>query len=168
MCDFCEQQTMKETEIIIAEKLFPNFNNIKYVDWAISLMEKGYENENLYILAGLDNDDTDTREKYFTKAIRELNIEIEQDSSMLIESYAIHIATQVTNKKITVFKGLEIFEKIISITDYDKKYMRFFELDEDLYLLTCKNSDRIKYPMNQVEKESFIYDEFKKFLEENI
>jgi len=61
---------MKETEIIIAEKLFPNFNNIKYVDWAITLMEKGYENENLYILAGLDNDDIEKREKYFSNRIR--------------------------------------------------------------------------------------------------
>ena len=83
---------MKETEILFAERLFPNFDNIKYVDWAISLMQKGFENEKLFILAGLENDDTPTREKYFNNVITEMNFNVNDDKTFLLDCYAIHVA----------------------------------------------------------------------------
>ena len=40
------------TTNIFAEKILTQFDSKKYIDWAINVMELGYESENLFILAG--------------------------------------------------------------------------------------------------------------------
>ncbi|WP_293873071.1 hypothetical protein [Flavobacterium sp.] len=48
-------------------------------------MELGFESENLFILAGLDFDTTEEREKYFSKSIGDLKLEIEKDDNRTLQ-----------------------------------------------------------------------------------
>ena len=62
--------THKELTLeILAERALTQFDSKKLVDWAVKVLELGYESENLFVLAGLDNDPTEERENYFWKSI---------------------------------------------------------------------------------------------------
>lgn len=158
---------MEETEILLAENLISNTDSRKYVDWAVEIIGKGYKSESLFILAGLDNDDSETREKYFNKATKELGFKINFEKTYLLNILSKNVAEKVLENQITPSKGLRIFEEIIRMSDYDKKYLAFFDLDEDLDMLNYKNSDRINPGMKREDKDKFIYEEFSKFLNEN-
>ncbi len=59
----------EETYKLLAQRLLTYFDSKKFVDWAMILLQNGYESESLIILAGLDNDTTEVREKYFWQTI---------------------------------------------------------------------------------------------------
>jgi len=46
----------EETYKLLAQRLLTYFDCKKFVDWAMILLQNGYESESLIILAGLDND----------------------------------------------------------------------------------------------------------------
>jgi hypothetical protein len=158
---------MEETEILLAENLISNTDSRKYVDWAIEIIGKGYDSESLFILAGLDNDDNETREKYFNKTAKELGFKTDFEKTYLLNVLAKNVAGKVVEKQITPSKGLRIFEEIIRESNFDEKYLAFFDLDEDLDMLNYKNSDRINPGMKREDKDKFISEEFNKFLNEN-
>ncbi|WP_207518340.1 hypothetical protein, partial [Flavobacterium psychrophilum] len=87
----------EETEILLAKILLSNFDSKNYVDWAISVIESGIESNSLFILAGLDDEDTEIREKYFRKVVEELKIEINYEDFALLQNYAKFIAEKVIN-----------------------------------------------------------------------
>lgn len=76
-----------KTEILLAESLFSDFNSKKYIDWAICLLQNEYKNENLYILAGLDNEDLRIIEMYFKKACSDLDVTVDIDEYKLFDKY---------------------------------------------------------------------------------
>lgn len=155
----------EETIILLAKKLLSNFDSKNYVNWAVSILENGTESENLYILAGLDNEDKEIREKYFTKVIEELNIDVNLDDFSLLENYAKFVAKNVINGKFSQSIGLIEMNKIVIKSDYDSKYIDFFELDEDLDYLKYSESTIFNYELSRENKEEFILEEFKLFLE---
>lgn len=87
-----KQILQEKANILSAELLIYNldFNYKKYIDWAIMLLEQGYDSDSICILAGLDDDDHEVQYKYFERSIEELNIEIIRDDNELIEYYAIY------------------------------------------------------------------------------
>lgn len=90
------------TNDILAERLLTQFNSKRYVEWAENLMQLGYESENLFILAGLDNEYSDIRENYFWKTIKDLKIKVNKSEEELIENFAISVAEKVINKQINI------------------------------------------------------------------
>jgi hypothetical protein len=165
MNGFLDKYAMNETQMLLVNKLFREFDSKMYVDWAIALMEQGYESESLFILAGLDNDDTETREKYFEKTVNELSIKIDYDNARLIDDYAIYIARKVVSKAISPAAGLKVFQHIVIESGYDDKYYSFHELDLQMdgnqfcgYMF-----DASVLPEGNVEL--YIYEEFQLFLE---
>ncbi len=45
---------------ILAERCLTHFDSKKLVDWAVQVLQLGYESDNLFVLAGLDYDTTDS------------------------------------------------------------------------------------------------------------
>jgi hypothetical protein len=65
--------TLQELTLnILAERALTQFDSKKLVDWSVQVLELGFENKNLYILAGLDFDSTEEREKYFWESLKDL------------------------------------------------------------------------------------------------
>lgn len=155
----------KVTYQLLGEKLISNFDSKKYVNWAVTLLENGYDSESLIILAGLNYDTTEEREEYFWKSVDELDIIIDKSDFELIENYAEYIAYEVVNERIEPIIGLSIMQHIVRETDYSSKYVQFYELSEDLDYLT--HDSRVIYSsgLSLINKNAFIKEEFRIFLE---
>ncbi|MBD1431582.1 hypothetical protein H8B06_01995 [Sphingobacterium sp. DN00404] len=102
---------------ILAERALSQFDSKKLVYWAISVLELGYESENLYILAGLDHEETEERKEYFWKSINDLKLDIEKTDEELIEKYAMVIARKAINKEIGIDYAFSQMRKIVSATE---------------------------------------------------
>lgn len=137
----------------------------KNVDWAVKVIELGYESENLFVLAGLDFDSTEEREKFFWESLKDLKIEVEKDEGKLIENYALTIAKKVAKKEIEVDFAFKEMLKIVSASGYDQTYIAFYEIDEDLDNLRYDNSVIFNTGLNLENSKQFILEEFKIFIE---
>ncbi|QCK16105.1 hypothetical protein [Mangrovivirga cuniculi] len=155
----------EETYKILAQRVLSHFDSKKLIDWAIMLMGKGFDSESLIILAGLDSDTTEEREQYFWQTIDELGFDINRTDFELIENYAVYVAESVVNKKIAPMDGLTIMQDIVRSTDYSKKYVQFYEIDEDLDYLKYDNHTIFNSGLTLKNADSFIIREFELFLE---
>lgn len=153
------------TLTILAERILTQFDSKKLVNWAVEILQLGYESENLYVLAGLDFDSTEEREKYFWESLKDLKIEVEKNEEKLIENYAIKISKKLVNNEIEVDFAYSQILKIVTASDYDQKYTPFFEIDEDLDYLKYDNSVLFNSGLTLENSKEFIREEFKIFLE---
>ena len=76
---------------ILGERTCLPFDSKNLVDWAVNVLTLGYESENLVILAGLDFDTTEIREKYFWKSVEDLQIDTDRSDEEILEKYAFMI-----------------------------------------------------------------------------
>lgn len=150
---------------ILAERALTQFDRKKLVDWAVSVLELGYESENLCILAGLDFDSTEEREEYFWKSINDLRLDVEKTEDELIEKYAMTIANKAIKKEIGIEYAFSQMRKIVSATEYDHRYIAFYEIDEDLDYLTYDNSVLFNSGLTMKNAKDFILEEFEIFVQ---
>lgn len=150
---------------ILAERALSQFDSKRLVEWSINVLQLGYESENLYVLAGLDFDSTEEREEYFWKSIEDLKVDIERTNDELIDKYALTIATKVIEKKISIDYAFSQMLKIVSASDYDSRYIAFYEIDEDLDYLKYDNSVLFNSGLSLSNYKDYILEEFKIFLE---
>ncbi len=155
----------EETYKILAQRVLSKFDSKKLIDWAIMLMGKGFDSESLIILAGLDSYTTEEREQYFWQTIEELELDINRTDFELIDDYAIYVAESVVNKKIAPKEGLSIMQDIVRSSDYSKKYVQFYEIDEDLDYLKYNNYTIFNTGLSLKNVDSFITKEFELLIE---
>lgn len=161
-----QPMTLQELTLnILAERILTTFDSKKLVNWAVEVILLGYESENLYVLAGLDFESTEEREKYFFESLKDLQIEIETDEEKLIENYAITLTKKVIDKEVDIDYGFQQMLKIVSASDYDQKYISFFEIDEDLDYLRYDSNTIFNYGLTLENSKEFILEEFRIFLE---
>ncbi|PID92932.1 MAG: hypothetical protein CSA94_02640 [Bacteroidetes bacterium] len=115
-------------------------------------MCKGLNSESLIILAGLDNETTEEREKYFWQTIEELGLDVKRTDFELIESYAIYVAESV-------------MQDVVRETNYSKRYIQFYEIEEDLEYLNYDNHTISNSELTLNNADSLITREFELFLE---
>lgn len=150
---------------ILAERALTQFDSKKLVDWAVKVLSIGSESENLFILAGLDYGTTEERENYFWKSVKDLKIEIEKSEDELIEKYALTIANKAIRKEISVDYAFSQMLKIVSASEYDNRYIAFYEIDEDLDYLTYANSVLFNSGLTRENSKKFILEELKIFVQ---
>lgn len=133
------EHLQQELELLLAERLISGFiDGEKCIEWAISLMERGYESDNLHILAGLDINDGMSIEHYFERLIDDLQLEQRRSENKLFCIYTSNIAHQVVDGKISPRKGLSVMEDIRIRTwnsDFSINLYQFTYLEEDILLL---------------------------------
>lgn len=150
---------------LFGEKFFSEFDSKEYVNWAIQLLIHGYENESLSILASLDNSPTWEREKYFYKSLKELNISEPPFDFSFADIFMKDLAHKVINKLINLLRGLRLAYGVVLKTDYDKRFIQFYYLDEDIQTLEFDNKPFYSVSLNQNNIDSFIINEFKLWLD---
>ena len=150
---------------ILAERCLTHFDSKKLVDWAVQILELGYESNNLFVLAGLDYDTTIEREEYFWKSVKDLNLDVENNKDKLIESYAFTIANKAIRKEIGIDYAFGQMLKIVSASEYDNKYMAFYEIEEDLDYLSYQNSTLFNADLTLANANDYILEELKIFAE---
>lgn len=95
----------KITTYIFAEKRFTTYDTKILVNWAVDVLTLGFSSENLYILAGLDYDSSDIREKYFLKSLEDLHLEISLSDEELLHTYVLLIVEMVVNQTMKIEIG---------------------------------------------------------------
>jgi len=150
---------------VLTERLITQFDSKKLVNWAVEVILLGYESENLFILAGLDNELTQIREEYFWKTIKDLNISIDKTDTALIQNYAKFISKKVINDEIDIKDGFKIMLEICSTVGYERRYIAFYEINEDIDCLFYNDSILFNPDLTMENKNKFIKEEFKIFYE---
>ena len=117
-------------EAIAADKLFSD--KTKYVDFAFYLLDNNIESENIYILAGLENDSFEDKIHYFKTIMEELQIKICENEKIDL-LYAKNIARQVLKDKIDPVTAVYSFERLYTQT-YDSRYFEFLEISDGIDL----------------------------------
>lgn len=155
--------TTKFTYQLLGQRLLTWYDSKILVDWALKLLENGFDTESLEILAGLDKDDTELREKYFWKAIKELNINIDKQEIDLINFYVDNLVEEVISGSVTSKFGLKMMCEVVRKTDYTEKFMQFYMLDEDIDYLDYSGNSLIVYGLTKENTDQYILNEFKIF-----
>ena len=158
--------TLEELTLeIFAERSLTHFDSKKLVNWAVKVLELGYESENLFVLAGLDYDTTEDREFYFWKSIEDLKLDVEKSEDELIKKYALVIANKAIRKEVSIDYAFSQMLKIVSASEYDNRYIPFYEIDEDLDYLTYYNSVLFNSGLTLENSKDFILEELKIFVQ---
>ena len=158
----------QELDLILSRKLISGFiDNKKCIDWAISLMQRGYESEYLYILAGLDYYEWHSIEKYFDLLIEDLHLMRNENKEELFYLYASNIAHLVIENEIEPRRGLKTMEEIwlqtLDIDFSDMELVQFSYLAEDASLI---GEYQIAYiGLTEENLNEVIVDEMKMFLQ---
>lgn len=117
---------------IFGKRALREASSTVYADWAIEMLNKGYNTRSLCILAGLDSFvSTYEAEDYFLRTIKELNLTL-PDSDTAIRSYACEIARQMVAGKISGREGVRMLFRICIATDHADDFMVWLKLDDAL------------------------------------
>jgi len=158
--------TLEELTLeIYGERALTYFDSKHLVVWAVNVLSLGYESDNLYILAGLDNAFTEERESYFWKSIADLKLDIEKSEEDLMENYALTIAKKAITKEVGIDYAFSQMRKIVSASGYNYRYIAFYEIDEDLDYLKYDNSTLYNKGLTLENSKEFILEEMKIFVE---
>lgn len=157
-----EMDLHKEIDLILAQELILGFEGKRYTDWALHLMQHGFEFDNLAILAGLDNEDWRLIEYYFNQFVNEFDYPSSRDEDFLIDQYALHIATKVIEGKFDKNEAISIMVKAEYKTSYKAKYSPFYDLN-----IALLDEDFILFHESKEKQEDAITVVFESFVAEN-
>lgn len=153
----------KLTYKILGQKLLNWYNSKVLVDWAVALMQNGFDSESLVILAGLDNSDTEEREKYFWKSVQELNINVDKKEIDLIGFYVDYLVDEVLAGNVPPKFALKQMCDVVIKTDYNPKYMDFYMLDVEIDSIEYDGNRIFASDLNKKNTDEYILNEFKLF-----
>lgn len=107
-----------------------------YIDWAVGMLEDGYDSRQLRILAGLQRKLVNRfeAEEHFLGCMRELNLPV-PDSSEALLAYACAAAQEIVEGKIPVRLGVRNMYEFCRATDYEEDFVVWAELNDALDLL---------------------------------
>ena len=106
-----------------------------YSEWAIDMLNKGVESENIVILAGLDMDkypDLEEIKYYFKQSIIDLELELPSEEKNLL-NYATYICREIIKGEIPPRDGVTTLNGLYSISDYEPIYSIWDALSDDIW-----------------------------------
>lgn len=125
---------------VLADKLLQTDSGDQWVDWALEMLQHGYETENLIILAGLTPPYNSFYLKEITgKVLKELDIRVGSDEQS-IKGFAYYLVHQSLEEKLDKIIVLKILKDICVRLDYEKSLYPF-------YLLYFAHQDLLVQPV---------------------
>ena len=158
------EQITEQTNYLLAENLYSQMNPQKFVDWAVNLLQNGFESESVLILAGLDNYPKDEIEEYFWKSVNDLGLKLKKSDFELLENFAQYVANAVVTNRMTPTAGLRIMNDIVRESEYSNKYIQFYNLDEDIDYLNYDSKTLFNSFDKNDNLDEIIIEEFRLFL----
>lgn len=157
----------EEAQNLMEMMVFDELDSIEFVNWAVNSLSSGYESESLIIWAGLDKSDTEERKEYFIKSLEELGVELIEIKSESIIDMAFHISKSVIKKQISEISGLGKMLLICRESNYDEKYMNFYQIRDDVDLISDGYTSNYIIDLTNENLREKLRMEFVKFLEYN-
>jgi hypothetical protein len=159
-------KTLQEiTYYLLGKQIFTHIDSKDYVDWAVQVLENGFDSENIRILAGLDNSDTEERLRYFQKSLDDLNIHIPTDQNEILKDFTTRLANNVIAGLESPKAGLKIMLDIVRASDYSARFMQFMDLDEDIDYVMYSGAPLFNSGLQKDNIDEMIVNEFKLFLQ---
>jgi hypothetical protein len=122
------ETTVLTTYKILKEKAFNSDIDESWVDWAIEMIRAGYENENLYELAGITRPYNQFELQDLTnKVLNDLKLDF-SNKEITIRNYVYFLTSNSINKPKTYLKTLRELKNICTDLELDKEYMDFYLL----------------------------------------
>lgn len=113
---------------IIKNKVLDFDIDESWVDWAIEMIEAGYESINLYELASITRPYNQFELRYLTdKVLTDLEINY-KDKEIAIRNYACFIISKYIDRPDNYLKTLLELKSIYVDLDYEKEYCDFYLL----------------------------------------
>ncbi|HEY5969065.1 MAG TPA: hypothetical protein VIU35_13895 [Chitinophagaceae bacterium] len=110
------------------QKSMNHFIDESWIDWAIEMMEAGFESENLYMLAGQTKPYNQFElQDLTTKVLKDLNLDY-TDRDLTIKNYVYYLIKTGVNNPATYLNTLGILTDICRSLNYNKDYMDFYLL----------------------------------------
>lgn len=110
------------------KKAFNEDIDESWVEWALEMMEAGYESNNLYILAGITKPYNQFElQELANKVLADLNLDI-SDKSLTIRNYIYYILSTTINEPSKYLLTLMEIKDICIELDMEKEYMDFYLL----------------------------------------
>lgn len=110
------------------KKAFNEDIDESWVEWALEMMQAGYESDNLYILAGITKPYNQFELQELTdKVIADLNLET-SDKSLTIRNYVYYILSTTINEPSKYLSTLREVKDICIDLDMEKEYIDFYLL----------------------------------------
>ena len=99
-----------------------------WINWAMEMMEAGFENENLFILAGISKPFNQFELQDLTsKILNELNLDFSNQKSV-IENYVYYLISISIHKTEVYLETLKELKNICIELNMEDKYMNFYLL----------------------------------------
>lgn len=113
---------------VLMKKAFNEDIDESWVEWALEMMQAGYESDNIYILAGITKPYNQFELQELTdKVIADLNLET-SDKSLTIRNYVYYILSTTINEPSKYLSTLREVKDICIDLDMEKEYMDFYLL----------------------------------------
>ena len=155
----------EQTYYVIADRVIGKSDSKIYVDWAVDMISKGQETDNILILAGLDDSDSEERERYLRECLNDLKIDYPSDRKTLIDFYSIFLAKNVVNGIVSPKTGLIKMNELIYEADYSNEFIDFQYLQEDIDYLKNSGQTIFNSGLRLKNIDRFIINEFQLFLD---
>jgi hypothetical protein len=121
-------QKVISTYRILMKKTFNQDIDESWVEWALEMMQAGYESDNLYILAGITKPYNQFELQELTdKVIADLNLET-RNKPLTIRNYVYYILSTTINEPSKYLSTLREVKDICIDLDMEKEYMDFYLL----------------------------------------
>jgi hypothetical protein len=113
---------------VLMKKAFNEDIDEMWVEWALEMIQAGYESDNLYILAGINRPYHQFELQRLTdKVLADLNLDYE-DKSLMIRNYIYYIISTALNEPSNYLSTLREIKDICIALDMEQQYMDFYLL----------------------------------------
>lgn len=113
---------------VLMKKSFNGDIDETWVEWALEMIQAGYESDNLYILAGITRPYYQFELQRLTdKVLADLNLDYE-NKSLMTRNYIYYIISTAIKKPSRYLSTLKEIKDICVALDMDQEYMDFYTL----------------------------------------
>lgn len=128
---------VKSSYKILADKVLQQDNAEDWIDWALEMMEAGFESEHLFILAGLSPKlNRFEFDEIINKTLKELYLD-KATNEEIINGYIYYLVSEALNGKLSTAIVLDKLRSLCQDRNYDEELFAFYllayaqeELDE--------------------------------------
>jgi hypothetical protein len=119
---------VKSTYKVLVEKALQGGTIDEWKDWALEMMEAGFETEHLILLAGLSPQTNPFQlDDMINKALKELSLD-SMSNDEIVYGYAYYLIDQALNSKMSTKVVLGILRDLCRDRDYDNELYNFYSL----------------------------------------
>lgn len=119
---------VKSTYKVLINKVLPYESVEAWKDWALEMMEAGFETEHLILLAGLSTDVNHFKlDEIIRNALKELSLDAMPEKE-IVYGYVYYLVDQALSSKMSTKAVLGTLRDLCRDRDYDKELLNFYLL----------------------------------------